>query len=141
MSFTTWIIALISLSLPQEFTLVGNSTELSQVTHAPPGVMASEEFRSWQSPQGKQVYLFYWAPYPVRDSGPIVSAREYPVIVAGQKTKIIETSQFMGKKQRVLVSHLQFKNPESSAMIYASGISLDEFRSILDHISVHENPL
>jgi hypothetical protein len=124
MSLTTWVVALISLSLPHEFTLVGNTSEKTQITHAPPGVITSEEFRSWQSHQGKQVCLFYWVPYPTRDGGPIVSVHEYPVVVAGQKTKIIEASQFMGQKQVVFVSYLQFKTPESSAMLYAKGLSL-----------------
>jgi len=44
------------------------------------------------------------APYP---GGPMQAAREWPAIVAGQATTIIETRVFMGQLQRVMVAHLQ----------------------------------
>ena len=56
---------------------------------------------------------------------------EFPARVAGQDTKIIETSMFMGTKQRVLVAHLGFKEQKASAMIYAIGLDRREFESIL----------
>ena len=77
----------------------------------------------------KGAHLFYWTP-AARDLGPMVVVSEFPARVAGQDTKIIETSMFMGTKQRVLVAHLGFKE-KGSAMIYAIGLDRREFESIL----------
>ena len=62
-------------------------------------------------------------------------ASEFPARVAGQDTKIIETSMFMGRQQRVLVAHLGFKDQKASAMIYAVGVDRREFESILAGIT------
>ena len=48
---------------------------------------------------------------------PWQSSQNFPARVAGQDTKIIETSMFMGTKQRVLVAHLGFKDQKASAML------------------------
>lgn len=55
--FISWVVAVLSLSLPPEFALVGNSTE-QIARQGPPGLHATEEFRSWKAPDGKAVYLF-----------------------------------------------------------------------------------
>ena len=49
-------------------------------------------------------------------------ASEFPAQVAGQQTRIIETTMFMGRKQRVLATHLGFKDQSASVMIYAVGM-------------------
>jgi hypothetical protein len=135
MTLTTWIIAVLSFSLPSEYALVGKSSDRIE-RPGPPGLFATQEFRSWQAPDGKFVALFYWVPSAPRDGGPMVVAHETPAVVAGQKTKIIETTQFMGPTQRVVVTHLRFTDPEATAMIYAKGVSVEEFRSLLVHLSV-----
>jgi hypothetical protein len=56
---------------------------------------------------------------------------EWPASIAGQSTKVIETSIFMGRKQRVLVTYLHFTNPEANAMLYASGLDRPEFEALL----------
>lgn len=135
MTLSTWIIAILSFSLPAEYVLVGNSSE-QIARRGPPGQFATEEFRSWEAPGGKFAALFYWVPMAPRDGGPMVAASETPAVVAGQETKIIETSMFMGVSQKVLVTHLHFSHPESTAMIYAKGLSIEEFRALLANLNV-----
>jgi hypothetical protein len=126
---TIWLVAILSLTLPSEYQLRSNTTQ-SFPLPGPPGMKTSEEFRSWVAPGGRELYFFYWTPYP-RDLGPMAVESEHPVHVAGQDTTIIETSMFMGRKQRVLVAHLGFKDQRGSAMIYAVGIDRAEFESLL----------
>jgi hypothetical protein len=126
---TVWLVAILSLTLPSEYQLRSNNTDSFPVP-GPPGMRTSEEFRSWVAPGGRTLYFFYWTPYP-RDLGPMAIVSESPARVAGQDTKIIETSLFMGTKQRVLVAHLGFKDQKASAMIYAAGVDRGEFESIL----------
>ena len=135
MALSTWIIAILSFSLPPEYLLVGNSSE--RVEHQlDPDFFTTEEFRSWQAPDDRFLTLFYWIPSAPRDGGPMVIANQTPAIVAGQETKIIETSMFMGDAQRVLVTHLSFTNPEATAMIYAKGLKIEEFQALLANLSV-----
>lgn len=135
MSPVIWIIALLSLSLPAEYRLEGNTSERVSLP-GPPGYYTTEEFRSWQAPGGRSLYLFFWKPRPPRDLGPMTVAAEWPIMVAGQKTKVIETSLFMGRKQRVLVTYLNFADPEAKAMLYASGFDRKGFEAILSGLKL-----
>ncbi len=62
-------------------------------------------------------------------------ASEFPAHVAGQRTRIIETTMFMGRKQRVLATHLGFKDQSAAVMIYAVGVDRREFESLLAGIT------
>ena len=63
-------------------------------------------------------------------------ASEFPTQVAGQQTRIIETTMFMGRKQRVLATPGgQFKDQSASVMIYAVGMDRREFESLLAGIT------
>lgn len=139
MMLTTWLIATLAFALPADYSLVGQASE-RMAQQGPPGRFANEEFRSWEAPGGKFLALFYWAPMAPRDGGPMVAAHETPAVVAGQQTKIIETSMFMGQTQRVLVTYLRFTEPEATAMIYAKGTSIEEFRALLAQLSVSRTP-
>lgn len=135
MNAAIWIVTLLSLTLPAEYRLVDSTSERIPLA-GPPGYSATQEFRSWQAPGEKALYLFEWQPYPPRDLGPMKSERDWPVVVAGQQANISETSLFMGRPQRVLAVHLSCKHPEGRAMIYATGIGLDEFRGILGNVKL-----
>jgi hypothetical protein len=130
---TVWLVAILSLTLPSEYQLRSNRTE-SFPLPGPPGMRTNEEFRSWVAPGGRTLTFFYWTPSP-RDLGPMAIVSQFPARVAGQDTRIIETSMFMGTKQRVLVAHLGFKDQKASAMIYAVGVDRREFESILAGIT------
>jgi hypothetical protein len=82
MNATIWIVALLSLSLPAEYRLGDNTSERVSLP-GPPGYYATEEFRSWQAPGDRSLYLFFWVPQAPRDLGPLVVAAEWPVRVAG----------------------------------------------------------
>lgn len=130
---TVWLVAILSLMLPSEYLARSNTTQSVPVP-GPPGMRTNQEFRSWVAPGGRALYLFYWTPYP-RDLGPMAVASEFPARVAGQNTTIIETSMFMGRKQRVLVTHLGFQDQTASVMIYTVGVDRREFESILAGIT------
>jgi hypothetical protein len=130
---TGWLVAILSLTLPNAYQLRSSTTESFPIP-GPPGMTTTEEFRSWVAPGGRELYVFYWTPYP-RDLGPMAIAAEFPARVAGQDTRIIETTMFMGRKQHVLVAHLGFPDLNGSAMIYATGMGRDEFAAILAGIS------
>ena len=66
---------------------------------------------------------------------PALYAAEFPARVAGQNTRIIETTMFMGRKQRVLVTHLGYPELKGSAMIYAVGVDRPEFEALLAGIT------
>jgi hypothetical protein len=126
---TVWLVAILSLTLPSEYQLRDTRTESFPVP-GPPGMRTNEEFRSWVAPGGRELTFFYWTPYP-RDLGPMAITSQVPARVAGQDTRIIETSMFMGTKQRVLVAHLGFKDQKASVMIFAKGVDRREFVSLL----------
>jgi hypothetical protein len=127
-----WVVALIALTLPPEYQAADSRSQRFPAP-GPPGSETIEEFRSWTAPGDRAVYLFYWEP-TARDLGPMSVASEWPARVAGQDTRIIETSMFMGRPQRVLVTHLQFAAPQARAMIYAVGLDRREFESILAQV-------
>lgn len=130
---TIWLAAILSLALPSEYR-PQSSRSGSFPLPGPPGTVTHEEFRSWVAPGGKAIYLFYWTP-AARDLGPMAAESEVPARVAGEDTTIIETSMFMGRKQRVLVTHLGFEDQKASAMIYAVGVDRREFEAILAGIT------
>jgi hypothetical protein len=130
-----WLVAVLSLSLPAAYGLSANSSEQVPLP-GPPGFYATEEFRSWQAPGGKTLHLFFWVPRAPRDLGPMEVTAEWAVSVAGQSTKVFETSMFMGSKQRVLVTYLHFTNPEANAMLYASGLERREFETLLSGVKI-----
>ena len=66
-----------------------------------------------------------------RSARPMQVAAKWPARVAGQQTEILETSIFMGQRQRVLVVHLGFSDPEATAMIYATAMERSEFEALL----------
>ncbi len=133
---TVWLVAILSLALPSEYRPQSSRAQ-SFPLPGPPGTTTNEEFRSWVAPGGKAIYFFYWTP-SARDLGPMKVESEVPARVAGRDTTIIETSMFMGRKQRVLVTHLGFEDQRASAMIYAVGVDRGEFESILAGITRSE---
>ena len=128
-----WLIAVLTLTLPSEYVPRSSRTQ-SFALPGPPGMTTHEQFRSWAAPDGRELHLFYWTPSP-RDLGPMAIASEFPTQVAGQQTRIIETTMFMGRKQRVLATHLGFKDQSASVMIYAVGMDRREFESLLAGIT------
>lgn len=130
MTTTLWLVAVLSLSLPAPYRLADSSSERVAMP-GPPGQVATQEFRRWTAPGGKALHLFHWLPRPPRDLGPMAVRAEWPATVAGQDTRIIETTMFMGRPQRVLVTYLVFTSPTAQVMIYATGMEREEFEAVL----------
>ncbi len=105
MVLTNWVIFMQQIALPSEYVLKTSTSDKVAFQVSPPGSYAVEEYRKWQTPSNKTISLFYWEPRAPRDLGTIVAAQEYPITIAGKETRLIETSQFMGRKQHVLVAH------------------------------------
>jgi hypothetical protein len=74
--------SLIALTPPPEYQPADTRVETFPLP-GPPGLTTVEEFRSWNAPGGRSVYVFYWTPSP-RDLGPMAVAAEWPVRVAGR---------------------------------------------------------
>lgn len=127
MSVTFWVVAILSLSLPTDYQLVGNTTEQVEQDIR----QAKHEFRSWKTESGKTLVLSYWEPAPARDGGPAVFANRWPIEVAGQKTEIFEASTFNGTKQNVFAVYFRFEAPESTAVIWGTGFSKEEFEVLI----------
>ena len=130
---TLWVVALISISLPSEYTLVSQESETVQREI----FQAKNEFRSWQSPSGKTITFSYWEPMPPYDGGPAVFDREWPVVIAGQKTKIAEASMFSGVKQHIFVTYLKFSKPKAMLTIHGKGFTKEEFQALLVKANIH----
>ncbi|HOW54114.1 MAG TPA: hypothetical protein PLR60_05595 [Syntrophorhabdaceae bacterium] len=64
----------------------------------------------------------------------MAATRQWDRIVAGEKIKVTETDQFMGKKQKVFVVHLKRSSPDAVIMIYASGVTFDFFDKLISSI-------
>jgi hypothetical protein len=131
---STWLIAVLSLSLPAEFHLAASTSE--SVPMLLPDQSAHEEFRRWEAPGGRALHLFYWQPRAPRDGGPMHAVAEWPAVVAGQAVKVYETDSFMGTRRRVLVTYLRFAapQPEAQLMLYATGLSRTEFMAVLAQV-------
>jgi len=132
-----WIIANVLLTLPGGFEVTAQRRDTLDAP-GPPGSMAVEEYRAWTGPQGQTVHLFWWAPRPPREGGPLRTARSWPVRVAGREAHILETETFLGREQKVLVTHLRFEQPEARVMIYAQGMTLGAFRRLLETVRLSD---
>ncbi|MBF9220647.1 hypothetical protein [Hymenobacter ruricola] len=136
---TSWLVAILSLSLPAEFHLAASTSEQVPMRGLP-GSSAHEEFRRWEAPGERALHLFYWQPMAPRDGGPMHAVAEWPAVVAGQAVKVYETDSFMGARRRVLVTYLRFAapQPEAQAMLYASGLSRAEFTAVLAQVRLRD---
>lgn len=95
-----------------------------------PGTKVEEMTAAWKGPRGEELYAFYWKPSAPRPGGPLVKVREWKHKLASQEVTVVETSQFLGSQQQVLVTHLSV--PGAQVMIYARGMSERAFNGLLD---------
>jgi len=135
MNEIAWVIACLILSLPAGFKQTANSKETSPLLNIP-GARATETYAAWEGSEGKSVHVFWWDPSPPRDGGPIVAEREWDETVAGETARVIETKMFFGQPQRVLVTHLHPKGCRGVGMVYAQGMSQEEFSRVLAKIQL-----
>jgi len=98
-----------------------------QAMPGPPGAAAIEEKGIWDTGDGREFWLFHWSPMAPRPGGPMAVAREWPAVVAGQRTTIIETSVFMGQSRRAMVAHLRWSEPAAQGLLIGEGMDHEEF--------------
>ncbi|GEM_PF-2910465 len=133
MSEIVCILAGLTFLLPAAFVQVDNSVQ-THMLNPDLNLTCKETFASYGGPNGEKVYVFVWEPYPPKPGGPMAATRQWDRIVAGEKIKVTETDQFMGKKQKVFVVHLKRSSPDAVIMIYASGVTFDFFDKLISSI-------
>ena len=126
----TYEIGSLIFQLPEGYVEISRKKDKinSHIPDQPPTI---EHVISFQNTAGRNVYLFFWQGFPWRDYGPMVKNRSYPVKVAKQETVMIQTKQFMGTDQEVLVVHCKL-NEDERLMIYTTDMEPDEFRKFLN---------
>jgi hypothetical protein len=126
-----WLIGLLLLALPADWTQ--SRSECGPVANsAIPGSAPVEQCSAVWTRGEQEIYAFVWKPFPPRDGGPMAAAEEWPVTFLGQPSKIVRTKTFMGMEQEVLVAAVHVDAPAANVMVYARGLSLDEFRGLVE---------
>jgi hypothetical protein len=136
---TMWKVGDLNLTLPGNWHLAVQASQRLP-RPGPPGAESQEDYAEWQVDRDEQprLHVFWWAPYPPRPGGPLAAAEEWPAVVAGQAASVIRTSQFMGKSQEVLVTHLRRESPAAYGLVYASGLDREGFMAILKTMRIGE---
>jgi len=97
------------------------------------GATGGQKDGLWRAPGGKELRLTMWPGTPERDGGAMVIEESYEIVVAGQRTRLLQTRFFMGVESRVLVVYL--KRDERQYRIYGRNVSRKEFESMLSTLS------
>lgn len=121
------------LALPSGFVARARTSE-EVASPFIPGEKGVEEFASFAGPGGRELVVFVWLPVPMRDRGPMKAEREWSRRVAGEETRVVETSHFFGRPKRVLVTHLRRPSGGATALVYATGMEVEEFGRLLDGV-------
>lgn len=132
MASTRHHIGALSLELPDEFEQTEAHTESFSAV-GPPGSTSVEIYRAYANRQ-QWIHVFWWLPRPPCPGGPLVAADQWTEMVNGSSVQVIETSQFMGIEQTVLVVHLKVAN--ATGMIYARGMTREAFALILRSVQI-----
>jgi hypothetical protein len=128
MNGTEWLVTSLMLSLPTEYRLE-RSYSCECALPGPHCQYTREESWAWRAGSETTLTLFEWTPSDPRTCGPMIASAEWPVTVAGQTTKLIETCSFRGRPQRALLTHLQAA--ESQILVTAVGMPRQEFEGLL----------
>ncbi len=115
----------ISIAIPSDFKVQESHTKDS---------LGDLEVNQWRAEDGRIIEVLYYATQPKQDRGPVVTAHEETVEVAGQKTMLIETEVFFGATKKVLVVHLRFG--DSTYILDAERMSKDEFKLFLKSVKL-----
>ena len=126
-----WLIGLLLLSLPADWTQTRSGCAPVAGTAFPGGAAVEECSAVWTRGE-QEIYAFVWKPFPPRDGGPMVSAAEWPVTFLGRRTRIVRTKTFMGMEQDVLVVAAHIDTPAANVLVYARGLPLEEFTALVE---------
>lgn len=109
----------LTIRVPQQWKRAGVS--LSDSTREQTGL--------WRAADGRELQVNFWARLPPQPGGPLVVVRRSPIIVAGQKTELLETSLLQGHKAHARVVFL--RRGDAHYRIVGRNISVHEFETIL----------
>jgi hypothetical protein len=135
----TFLLALVGMAACAETATVGVLTmEIPagfkmEVKHEKDS-LGDLELNRWRAEDGRIIEILYYAGDPKQDRGPMVIAKEEPIEVVGQKTKLMETEVFLGATKKVLVVHLRFG--DSTYIIDSERMSKGEFKGLLKNVKL-----
>src|ERR1035437_10738940 len=81
----------LSIEIPANFKVQESHTKDS---------LGDLEVNRWRAEDGRIIEVLYFASQPKQDRGPMVTAHEEAVEVAGQKTMLVETEVFFGATKK-----------------------------------------
>jgi hypothetical protein len=136
-----WRVAYLSLALPTNYKLVASSSQQKLPLPGPVGRFGSEESRSWADSDRGVIHLSIWQPSAPRPGGPMMTESRWTERVAGRELVVNETSLFMGRSRRVLVTHFNFQSPIAQGLLYAEGLNRGEFGAVLKEIELRDNEI
>ncbi len=116
-------IGVLSFEVPPKFKL-----------QPPPAPRGELEVKRWQSETGASIEVFRYDQYVKQDRGGIVAATKDPIVVNGQRTKLIQTKIFFGEPKQVLAVYLNIG--DSIYLFVGDRISEPDFMRVLLGVSV-----
>lgn len=137
-AMASWIVGVLMLMLPPQWTQTATTCEQVNVLQSPDGA-TTEECRGVWSDGAAELTVIVWRPVVARDGGPMESVEDVKGRLLGKDVLVSRTSQFMGTQQEVLVTSLTLTEPEAHILIYAKGVSPETFQAILDGVSLAKN--
>ena len=90
----------------------------------------------WRASGQRELHIAAWSKFPTSDGGAMVAAQQSDIVVAGQKTNLVQTRTFQGSANRVLVVWLKGASKGSSYRIYARNVPRAQFTSILSTMTI-----
>jgi hypothetical protein len=123
-----WQAGCLTFALPKEFELAD---------HGP--LQPTWEAWSWKNSGDQSLHLDFWYPRPSHTGGPMQAVSEWTEQIGGKDVKVMETSLFEGRPQKVLVTFFNLLSPAISARLSAYGMSRQEFSALLGAIEFTGN--
>jgi len=125
---------IISIDLPANYHIA--YSEHKKISSPIPGAKATMESSAlFLSNEGKKIFLFYWSGDSSRNLGPMKAIKHREIKVAGKTCRLVETSMFMGLKQKVNAFFCKL-NDKNTLMIYTPNLMSKNFQEFLQRISL-----
>jgi hypothetical protein len=134
---TAWILGILMLALPADWTQTATTCAEVAVIDGPPGEMTQECSATWTK-GAAELTVIVWTPVVARDGGPMESVEDEKGKLLGKDVLVSRTKIFMGTEQEVLVTSLELTEPKAQILVFAKGTTPEEFQALLDQISLNE---
>lgn len=136
-ALTSWLVGVLMLMLPPQWTQSSTGCDQVPVINGAAGA-TTEECKAVWTKDGAELTVIVWRPVVARDGGPMESVEDAKGRLLGKDVVVSRTSSFMGVAQEVLVTSVTLTTPEAHVLIYAKGVSDQDFQAILDGVSLKE---